>query len=150
MFISQLAIGTCLVILTVLIHALALDSMMTALERLGPKLYKHTKKLWKALMLIVTVTGVFLAHIVQIWVWALFFFKVDALAHFQDALYFSTASFTTVGYGDIVLGKEWRLLGSFESANGLILFGWSTAFIFEVMSKLYKDDSIGKTEKKKK
>jgi voltage-gated potassium channel Kch len=63
-------------------------------------------------------------------------------------LYFSTTTFTTVGYGDVFLDKEWRLLSAFQSANGFIMFGWSTAFIFEIMSKLYKEETLNKTAKK--
>ena len=90
----------------------------------------------------IAVLGVFCAHIAQIWLWALLYIVIDAWPDLETALYFSTSTFTTVGFGDLYLGKNWRLLSSFQSANGFILFGWSTAFIFEVMSRLYKDDSF--------
>ena len=99
-------------------------------------------------MLTITVLGVFIAHIVQIWMWAIFYLAVNALPNLEEALYFSTSTFTTVGFGDIVLDQAWRLLSSFQSANGFILFGWSTAFIFEIMSKLYDEETIDKTRKK--
>ena len=54
----------------------------------------------------------------------------------KSALYFSTTSFTTIGYGDVVLDRQWRLLGAIEGANGLLLFGWSTAFLFSVTGRL--------------
>ena len=148
MFILQLLIGVGLIALTVSIHALALDRLMGLLEWLGPHVYKRFKQLWKVPLLIVTVLCVFLAHISQIWIWAYFYLQVGALPDFESALYFSTSTFTTVGFGDIYLDIDWRLLSSFQAANGFILFGWSTAFIFEVMSKLYKGDSIRKTESK--
>lgn len=53
---------------------------------------------------------------------------VSALPDFESALYFSATSFTTLGYGDVVLDPKWRLFGAIERANGLLLFGWSTAF----------------------
>lgn len=147
MFVSQLVIGTILVALTVIIHGLALDRLMVLLEAAGPPVYKRFKRLWKIPLLIITVAGVFLAHIIQIWVWAFFYlYAADTLPDMESALYFSTSTFTTVGYGDLVLDRDWRLLSSFQSANGFILFGWSTAFIFEVMSKLYKSETIRKTE----
>ena len=59
----------------------------------------------------------------------------------EAALYFSTSAFTTLGMGDVVLSDEWRLMGSIEAANGFLLFGWSTAFIFEVMSQLYRKEA---------
>ncbi len=99
------------------------------------------KRHWKVPMLVAIVLGIFLAHIIQIWIWAAFYLYVGVFDTLESSLYFSTTTFTTVGYGDVFLGEDWRLVGSFESANGLILIGWSTAFIFEVMSKLYKDDT---------
>ena len=95
--------------------------------------------------MVIAVWLVFVAHIVEIWIWAGFYLSLDEFNSFSDALYFSTSTFTTVGYGDIVLSEKWRLISSFQAANGFILFGWSTAFIFEIMSKLYKDEKIRKT-----
>lgn len=148
MFVSQLIIGAILIILTVIIHAVALDRLMQMLERYAPAVFIKFPKFWKIPMLTITVLGVFITHIVQIWLWAVFYLAVNALPNLEEALYFSTSTFTTVGFGDIVLEKSWRLLSSFQSANGFILFGWSTAFIFEVMSKLYKEETINKTARK--
>lgn len=131
-----------------IIHAVALDRLMQVLERYAPSVFKKFPKFGKIPILTITVLGVFVAHIVQIWLWAIFYLAVNALPNLEEALYFSTSTFTTVGFGDIVLDRAWRLLSSFQSANGFILFGWSTAFIFEVMSKLYEEETINKTAKK--
>ena len=147
MFVNQLIIGALLVCLTVFIHAITLDRLMKFVEKIGPQLYKRLRSVWKPSLLMMTVLGIFCAHIVQIWLWAGFYMAINAFSDFETALYFSTSSFTTVGYGDVYLGKDWRLLSSFQSANGFILFGWSTAFIFEIMSMLYKNDAIKKMEK---
>lgn len=146
MFLLQLVIGAALVTLTVLIHAVVLDRVLFYLEIFSPYIFKLTRKLWKICILVVTVWSVFLAHVVQIWLWA--FVYMSVLPHFtlESALYFSTSTFTTVGYGDIVIDSDWRLLSSFQAANGFLLFGWSTAFIFEIMSKLYRGDTIRKYE----
>lgn len=138
-----------MIALTVTIHAVATDRLLFILERLGPVMFGAFRRLWKIPMLIITVLGVFLAHIVEIWVWAALYyhFEHNILKTFEDALYFSTVVFTTVGFGDIVLSADWRLLSSFEAANGFILFGWSTAFIFEIISKLYEDEKINRTNK---
>ncbi len=144
----QFLIGAFLICITVLIHAVALDRLMILLERIGPKIFKRFRRIWKIPMLVVTVLGVFLAHIIEVWVWAIVYIVIGTFSSLEAALYFSTTTFTTVGYGDLVLGMDWRLLSAFQSANGFILFGWSTAFIFEVMSKLYKGETIKKTEKK--
>lgn len=133
--------------MTVIIHALALDRTVWVLEYASPVFYRLFYRFWKTPLMIITVLSVFLAHIVQIWIWAILFYflEPETLPTLEAALYFSTSSFTTVGFGDVFLDPDWRLLSSFESANGFILFGWSTAFIFEIISKLYKEDRIRKT-----
>src|SRR5262245_29836498 len=60
-----------------------------------------------------------------------------AFPAFGEASYFSSVSFTTVGYGDIVLGREWRQLASFEAVNRWIIFGWATALIVAIIQRLY-------------
>lgn len=147
MFITQLIIGAILVCLTVIVHAIVLNFLLKRLEFVGPLTFRYFQNHWKVPLLTVTVLGVFAAHIIQIWMWAIFYLSVGALATLEESLYFSTSCFTTVGFGDVVLGQDWRLISSFQSANGFILFGWSTAFIFEVMSKLYERDQIRKTGK---
>ena len=148
MFFLELLIGGTLISITVVIHAVALDYIMSRLERWGPTLYKIFKKAWKTAILTFTVLGVFTAHVVQMWLWAAFYWGVGAIPTFEAALYFSTSTFTTVGFGDIVLEKDnWRLISSFQAANGFILFGWSTAFIFEIMSQLYRNGTIKKMDK---
>ncbi len=145
---TQLLIGCLMIGLTVIIHAIALDRLVFLLEKTGPKTFRIFKQSWKPPLMVITVLGVFLTHVFQIWLWAILFYYLEPeiLPDLESALYFSTSSFTTVGFGDVYLDEKWRLLSSFEAANGFILFGWSTAFIFEIISKLYKDDRIKKTE----
>lgn len=141
MFFSQLFIGTILICITVVIHAVFLDILIRWISRVSNTARLMFKEHWKVPMLVSAVLGVFVAHIIQIWLWALFYLTVHALPTLEESLYFSTSTFTTVGFGDVVLSKDWRLVSSFQSANGFILFGWSTAFIFEIMSRLYEHDS---------
>jgi hypothetical protein len=82
------------------------------------------------------VLGLVAIHSVEIWLYAAAFWAIGAVGDFETALYFSTVTFTTLGYGDIVLEGNWRLFGAIEAGNGLILFGWSTAFLLSVTSRL--------------
>ena len=142
----QFFLGGLLIILTVIIHATSLSVILSTIEKIAPLCTRLKRRFYAVFLMVLTVLMVFFVHIIEIWLWAGFYLLIDALPDFETALYFSTTSFTTVGYGDIVLSDKWRLLSSFQAANGFMLFGWSTAFIYEVMSKLYKDENIGKTD----
>ncbi len=65
-----------------------------------------------------------------------------ALPNFQDAIYFSLVTFTTLGYGDIVLAERWRVLAAFEAANGIIMFGWTTAIIVAAVQRIFLRESV--------
>jgi hypothetical protein len=85
--------------------------------------------------MVTTVLGLFLLHTVEIWVWAVLLLATRAVVPFQDALYYSTVTFSTVGSGDIVVGPRWRLLASLEGINGFILIGWSTAYLVSASTR---------------
>jgi voltage-gated potassium channel Kch len=86
---------------------------------------------------VVWVTYLLIPIILDVCLWASFFAMFGILPSFEDAAYFSTVTFTTVGYGDIVLGKEWRQIAVFEAVNGWIIFGWATALMMAVIQRLY-------------
>lgn len=130
-------LGIVLIGVTVLIHAVALGRLMACIERVRHWFFFKFPRFWKVPVLIFTVCGIFLAILAEFLVWATFYVFTDNFDTMEAAAYYSTSCYTTLGYGDIVLDPKWRLLSSFEVANGMILFGWSTAFIFEVMEKLY-------------
>ncbi|MGB3020865.1 MAG: potassium channel family protein, partial [Methyloceanibacter sp.] len=68
------------------------------------------------------------------------YLALGAIGSFEQAVYFSTVTFTTLGFGDIILDERWRLLSSFEAANGLLMFGWSTALVFVAVKWVYQND----------
>lgn len=144
---TQMLIGAGMVVLTVFLHALALDRLMAFLESFAHFFFRFFKNAWKSSVLVFTVLLIFCSHVLHIWLWTALYLYLGSFSDLESALYFSTSTFTTVGYGDVLLDKNWRLLGSFQSANGFILFGWSTAYIFEVTSKLYRNDVIDEEEK---
>lgn len=79
----------------------------------------------------------FAASLIEVLAWALTFMYLDAIQNLEEALYFSIVTFTTLGYGDITLSETYRLLASVEAANGIIIFGWSTAITMVVVQKFY-------------
>ncbi len=130
----QLTIGACLIVTTVLIHAVCLEFILKGLIAIKIEIQVR----WRVVTFALMILCIFAAHVIQIWVWAIFYIFVEGISTLEAALYFSTSSFTTVGYGDVVLSEEWRLLSSVEATNGMILFGWSTAFIFAIVLRIYE------------
>lgn len=143
----QLLWGLALITTTVVIHAVMQERLMDFLEWLTPHAVKHMGSHWKMPITIVAVMGMLGALILEMWLWAFVLYATNepALHSLESALYYSASTFTTLGFGDITLSPQWRLLGSFEATNGLLMFGWSTAFLFEIISDLYRDDRIGRT-----
>lgn len=136
----QLIIGAFLLTLTVIFQALSFDFIIKKMYKLVENRVGKITKFWKAAILTIVTLGVSFTLIVEIWIWGMFYLIIDVVPDLETALYFSTSSFTTVGYGDIYLDKDWRLISSIESLNGFLLFGWSTAFIFEIVSNVYKKE----------
>ena len=106
-------------------------------QRLHPGLL-HVLQIWRVLLVM------FLATTLEVVVWAYAYLSLGAIESFEDAVYFSMVTFTTVGYGDIVLHESWRLLSAFEAANGIIMFGWTTAIVIGVVTRIYFAE-IGKS-----
>lgn len=81
-----------------------------------------------------------LLHLAEIFVWGGFYSWQQAIPHLSDALYFSAATYTTTGYGDVVLPAGWRLFSAAESLTGILMCGWSTGFFFAVIHRIYEND----------
>lgn len=84
-------------------------------------------------------------HLVEMTVWAAAFTVGNVLPDFETSLYFSVKSYTTVGYGDVLPPKSWRLLGPIEAAVGVLMLGWSTSIIVAAMQRIYNTRSFGST-----
>lgn len=137
MFTAQLLIGSAMVALTVVIHVLGLAGEIVFLRSRIPEV--SAKRFFPIVRnLVLTVLGLFLLHTVEILCWAVLYIVLGEFEDFETAIYFSTVTFTTLGYGDITLQERWRLLSAFEAANGIILFGVSTAFVFSALERAYK------------
>jgi voltage-gated potassium channel len=98
---------------------------------------------WLGAELLMTqlVGALLLLHLAEAVVWALFYVLVGALPDLETAAYFSLTSYTTVGYGDVVLPEAWRLLGPIEAAVGVLMLGWSTGILVVVIGVIYRQFS---------
>ncbi len=79
-----------------------------------------------------------LLHLLQVGLWAAVFWRARELPNLETAVYFSLVTYTTIGFGDVVLGPDWRVLAGIEGLTGIVLVGWSTAFVFAVVNRMYE------------
>jgi hypothetical protein len=132
---ANLALGTLFISITVLFHTFGLVALTRAMTGIVRWFRLHRHDFGKSIAMVTTVLGLFLIHTFEIWIWAGLYLAIDAIHPFQDALYFSTVTFSTVGYGDLIVGPRWRLLASLEAINGFLLIGWSTAYLVSASTR---------------
>ena len=130
----QLVIATTMVITTVLVHLFGLAVLMRML-RSHTRIFRKLAIMPLTLLLAATI-GIIAIHTAEIWLYALLYLRLDAFSHFEQALYFSTVTYATIGYGDVVMPHQWRILGAIEGAAGIIMLGWSTAFLVSLLTQL--------------
>lgn len=130
----NLALGSLLIAATVLIQTFGLILLSRTMTHLIRWFRLHRHEIGKTIAMVTTVLGLFLIHTVQIWLWAVVFDRIGAITGLEDALYFSTANFSTVG-SDLAPDPTWRLLASLEGINGFILIGWSIAYLVSASTR---------------
>lgn len=90
-------------------------------------------------VLIFSVLFIILLHTIEAWGWALIYLYLGEFSSLSQALYFSVVTSTTLGFGDIVTSEKWQLFATFEAMQGLLLFGVTTAFLIDIMRRLFKE-----------
>jgi len=126
-------VAACLLLHVVSIVLLAdwlLDRRERSKEQMGMLSYM--------LLLIVSFSVIIILHMVEIGIWAIFYSANSLFQDFETALYFSITSYTTIGFGDVVLPRAWRLLGGIEGVTGVLLCGLSTAFVFAIVNAMFQ------------
>ena len=131
-----LVLSAGLVLATVIVQIAGLAVLIWIMRRRARRLAGLTYVLQQLGVILAVVMGLFVVHAVQIWLYALVYLAVGAFETFETALYFSTSSFTTVGYGEIFMAPPWRIVSAIQSANGFLLLGWSTIFLISVLARL--------------
>jgi ion channel len=118
----------------IMIHALVTVAAIGIARAAG---LRHTARPRSHLMgvMVATAAVLMVAHTLEVFVWALAYAIVGAAPAGSDLLYFAFVNYTTLGYGDITPVESWRLTGPFTAMNGILMFGWSTAVLFEVLRK---------------
>jgi hypothetical protein len=132
---TRLLVAFALMAACVVLHAsgltLAMRWMMGTPRHVHPKNRRH-------LSLLIMVAGwTVLIHLTEISLWALYYTLVQAMPDIDAALYFSAVTYTTTGYGDLVLPAGWRLVGGIEALTGILMCGWSTGFFFAIFNEMF-------------
>ena len=136
--IMSVVTGVALVGLTVAIHAVGTTYWLRFTVRwLGSATELRARTALTTL--VSTAIVLLLLHVIEVVLWALTYLalpQIASLKTFEEAVYFSLVTFTTLGYGDITLQGGWRLLSGIEAMNGIVLFGWTTATLFSVVQRI--------------
>jgi len=133
-----LAVGIVVLLLTIMIHALAVEATVnfvrreTRFGRAGAS-FGHG-----VIVVAVAVLLAFTAHLIEIAVWATVFVMCGEFPEFAMAFDHSAVNYTTLGYGNVVMSPAWRLLGPLEAADGMLMFGVTTALVFTVIQRLVR------------
>ena len=128
--------------LLVLNFIIQLAAVGTAIQHLGKVSRKRPlgySQWHDNVTLAIILLMILLAHLLQIALWAIAFMWIGEFERFRDAFYHSAVNFTSLGYGDVVMSDNWRLLGALEAAVGVIMFGLSAALLFAILSKLIRN-----------
>ncbi|MDT0583370.1 ion channel [Brumicola blandensis] len=125
-----------MIVATLLIQVAFIAVSIATLTRFGSWLGSGQVSAKFILALSLLIIWLVMGLTVCCWVWALMFLQLDVLTTLESALYFSIVTFTTLGYGDLILTDSWRILGSLCAVNGLILVGLNTAFLVEALSRI--------------
>ena len=125
---TNLALGTAVISATVVVHTLGLMAVTHLIGRLTNRFRMHGRRSRIVAMLTVVI-GTFALLTIEVWLWAISYYLLEVVADFDTALYFSTVTFSTIGYGDVLPAHGWRLFSALEGIDGFLLIGWSTAYL---------------------
>ncbi len=137
---ANLFIASLMMLITSAVHVAGI-SLVTWMVKGQLNHWRHQHPLIRARKIGGISLLMFFLSVAEIWLWAWVYLLVGAFEKIEVALYFSTVSFTTLGYGDILLDEKWRLMGAFEAANGIIIFGLTTAVVVAAFQRLYFSDA---------
>src|SRR6195256_279238 len=131
---AQFLVGSIVTVINIMIHALVTVGAVGIARWAG---LRHTEqpRLHLMAVMVAVAAALMVAHTLEVLVWALAYAIVGAAPEGSDLLYFAFVNYTTLGYGDITPMPAWRLTGPMTAMNGILMFGWSTALLFEVLRK---------------
>ncbi|SFH68505.1 potassium channel family protein [Bradyrhizobium sp. Gha] len=139
----QFLLGTLVSVINIGLHALV-TVVAVAIARSAGLRHSNRPRLHLMGVMIAVAVVLKIAHMLEILMWAATYHVVRVAPADTDMLYFAFVNYTTLGYGDITPVREWQLIGPLTAMNGVLLFGWSAAILFEVLRKTL--EHLGLTE----
>lgn len=133
---KPLAVGAVAVLCTILIHALAVSATVNFFRYERKRGRAGVRLLIDLSIVVLTIAFAFVAHLIEITLWAALFVMCGEFKNLAFAFYHSAVNYSTLGYGDVIMSPSWKLLGPLEAADGALMFGVSTAMIFSVVQRL--------------
>src|SRR5581483_8357813 len=130
----QLLVGSAVSAINITLHA-TVTMIAIRIVRIASRRSSSRPLLYLAGMMIATSLVLIAAHTLEVFVWSFAYAIVNAAPDDANLVYFAFVNYTTLGYGDVTPLAKWRLLGPMTAMNGVLMFGWSTALIFEVLIK---------------
>ena len=130
----QILVGAAISLSNIAIHAFCMAGVIWA-ARTAVAIETSRQSFRLISVMIATVSFLMAAHFAEVLVWSLTYAIVGAAPAEAELIYFAFVNYTTLGYGDVTPVERWRLLGPMTAMNGVLLFGWSTAVIFEIIRK---------------
>lgn len=132
--------GSLLLLVCLSIHISILLGAITVLRHMRSRFHDPARMRRWVLIFAIALFAVVGSNTIEVWVLALAIFALGALPTIADAIYFALTTYTTLGYGDLVLGDGYRIFGAFGSVSGLLAFGLSTAFLVNLFSRVVPSD----------
>jgi hypothetical protein len=139
---AQILVGSATSIVNLFIHALIIAACAHAVVRLTVSGSRMPHILQRSIVIVATGTLLVAGHLVEVVMWAFTYDVVGAASPNTDLLYFAFGNYTTLGYGDILPVDRWRVLGPMTALNGIMLIGWSTALMYQVLRHINPDRSL--------
>jgi hypothetical protein len=131
---SQILVGGIASVVNIAIHSLFMTAVVQIGRSASMRIHVHSAMGLSGVMVAVIVS-LMIAHTCEVFLWSAVYGIVEAVPPDAHRVYFAFVNYTTLGYGDVVPVERWQLLGPMTAMNGVLLFGWSTAVIFEVLRR---------------
>ncbi|WP_300032631.1 ion channel [uncultured Roseobacter sp.] len=131
----QILIGSFILLVCALIHIMIIARMIRHLAS-HDHFAAHKTARHQLVTLCVLFLITLLSHTIQLYFCALMLWLVGALQGYEEPIYFSLVTYTTLGYGDVVLTPQFRILGAMISVTGIVMFGMTTAFLVGLFGRI--------------